>query len=49
MAQNVISLTIVFSAVAFTIYSIINILKRSKPSKCAGCAGCMLKQNTLNK
>jgi hypothetical protein len=44
MIQNLIALTIVFSAAAFTVFSIIKSLTAKKASRCDGCAGCSFKE-----
>lgn len=41
--QNIIALTIVFSASAYVLYSLYKSLKTKKMSKCDGCSGCAFK------
>ena len=49
MIQNVIALTIVVSAAAFTVFSIIKSLTAKKASPCDGCAGCCFKEMPILK
>ena len=44
MIQNLIALTIVFSAAAYTVFSIIQSLIANKASRCDGCSGCCFKK-----
>jgi len=49
MIQNLIALTIVFSAVGFTLFSIIKNLTAKNASHCGGCSGCSLKELPMAK
>lgn len=45
MLQNIIALTIVFSAFGYTVYSLILNLRVKKSSKCGSCEGCAFKES----
>jgi hypothetical protein len=44
MLQNIIALTIVFSATGYTVYSIVKNLTAKKTGNCGGCEGCSFKE-----
>ncbi len=47
MIQNIITLIIVFLALAYTIHQVISGLLLKKASKCEGCPGCRIKESIV--
>lgn len=47
MIQNVIALTIVFSAAGYTIFSIVKNLTAKKSTKCGGCEDCSFHESPI--
>lgn len=49
MIQNIIALIIVFSTLAYVVFSVFHKSKRKHLSKCDGCSGCELKSKFDNR
>jgi hypothetical protein len=45
MIQNIIALTIVFSAAGVTLFSVVKSLTAKKAAHCGGCTGCSFKES----
>lgn len=47
MLQNIIVITIILAAIAYTIYAVVRSLTKKNASNCDDCSGCDVKQEIL--